>query len=62
MRDTRALATPPEVAEFLGVPPRTLDQWAYLGKGPKWGRVGRHRRYRWSDVEAWFDEQSKAAA
>jgi excisionase family DNA binding protein len=62
MRDTRALATPPELAAFLGVPPRTLDQWAYLGKGPQWSRVGRHRRYRWTDVEQWLDEQRKTAA
>lgn len=62
MRDTRALATTPEVAEFLGIPPRTIDQWAYRGTGPAFSRVGRYRRYRWSDVEAWVAERTRAAA
>lgn len=39
------LMTPHEVADLLGVPKRTLDQWAYLGHGPTYIRVGRHRRY-----------------
>lgn len=60
MRGTRALAKPPEIAQFLGIPPRTLDQWAYRGIGPKWARVGRHRRYRWEDVEQWLDQQVSA--
>lgn len=64
MRDTRPLATSAEVAEHLGVPIRTLDQWAYKGTGPKFSRVGRYRRYRWSEIEQWLDQQagSKAAA
>ena len=48
------LLTPHEVAPALGVPPRTLDQWAYLGKGPTYIKVGRHRRYRLEDVESWL--------
>lgn len=39
-----------EVAERLNIPPRTLDQWAYLGKGPAFVKVGRHRRYLEADV------------
>lgn len=54
----RALGTPPDVAAYLGVPVPTLAQWRYLSKGPKWIKVGRHVRYRWSDVEAWIDRQS----
>ncbi|GAA1980408.1 helix-turn-helix domain-containing protein [Nocardiopsis rhodophaea] len=52
---SRGLGRPTEVAEYLGVPERTLSQWRYLEKGPKWSKVGRHVRYRWSDVEAWLD-------
>lgn len=62
MRETRALATSAEVAEYLGVPPRTLDQWAYRGTGPRFSKVGRHRRYRWSDLEKWLDDQVPQAA
>jgi excisionase family DNA binding protein len=61
MRDTRALASSTEVAEYLGIPPRTLDQWAHRGVGPRYMKVGRYRRYRWSDVEKWLDEKAKAA-
>jgi excisionase family DNA binding protein len=53
----RTLGKPPEVAEYLGVPEKTLTQWRYLGKGPKYASVGRHIRYRWSDVENWLDQQ-----
>lgn len=52
-----SLATPGEVAEHLKVPPKTLNQWRYLGKGPRWIKVGRHVRYRWTDVEA-YEEQN----
>lgn len=62
MRDTRALANSPELAEYLGVPVRTLDRWAYRKTGPKYVVVGRHRRYRWSDVEKWLAECEKETA
>jgi hypothetical protein len=51
-----------EVAHFLDVPAKTLAQWAYLGKGPKYIRVGRYRRYRWSDVEAWLEANTRGGA
>jgi hypothetical protein len=47
----------PTTAGYLNVPPATLDQWAYRGTGPKWSKVGRHRRYRLADVDAWLLEQ-----
>ncbi|WP_240777258.1 helix-turn-helix transcriptional regulator [Nonomuraea basaltis] len=57
----RALGKPLEVADYLGIPEATLKQWRWLGKGPKFVPVGRHVRYRWSDVETWLDEQAGAA-
>lgn len=62
---TDKLLTLQEVAEYLGVPPATLYQWRYRGEGPSGYKVGRHVRYRVSDVEAWLEQQSdkaKAAA
>jgi hypothetical protein len=50
---------PPEVAEHLGIPLRTLGQWRYLGTGPQFLKIGRHVRYRWGDVEAWLATQSR---
>lgn len=62
MSDRRALATPAEVAAYLQKPARTLERWRYQGIGPRYAVVGRGIRYRWSDVEKWLDEQSKAVA
>lgn len=45
-----------EVSNRLKIPPKTLANWASLGKGPRYVRIGRFRRYRWSDLLAW--EQS----
>jgi DNA-binding transcriptional MerR regulator len=41
------------VAETLGVPTKTLDQWAYLGSGPCFVKVGKYRRYPADQFEAW---------
>lgn len=58
MPGEKKLATPEELADYLGVPRATLSQWRYKGTGPKTIKVGRFRRYRWSDVEAWLERQS----
>jgi len=44
-----------ELAKYLGVPVATLYAWRYRGEGPPGFRVGRHLRYRWSDVQAWIE-------
>jgi excisionase family DNA binding protein len=60
MSDRRPLAESKEVAAYLGgISVRTLDQWAWKGIGPRFVKVGRHRRYRWSDVEKWLDQQTQ---
>ncbi|WP_333766486.1 helix-turn-helix transcriptional regulator [Streptomyces sp. IBSBF 2435] len=58
----RALATPVEVSEYLGVPVATLYQWRHRGIGPKVHKLGRHLRYRWTEVEAWVDRQEVGEA
>jgi excisionase family DNA binding protein len=58
MSDRFPLAESQQVAEYLGVPLRTLDMWAYRKVGPRYSKVGRHRRYRWKDVDAWLDQQA----
>ena len=45
-------------AAYIKVPLRTLDQWRYLGKGPRFIKVGRHVRYRRDDVDRWLDQQA----
>lgn len=46
-----------EVARRLDIPKKTLYGWRYKGIGPRSHRVGKHLRYRWSDVLAWLDQQ-----
>ncbi|WP_235997653.1 helix-turn-helix transcriptional regulator [Nocardiopsis coralli] len=58
----RTLADTTDVAEYLDVPKATLDKWAHLGTGPRYSRVGRHRRYRWADVEKWLDANAQGGA
>ncbi len=43
-----------ELAGYLGVPVATLYAWRYRGEGPPGFRVGRHVRYRWSDIQTWI--------
>jgi excisionase family DNA binding protein len=42
-----------ELADRLGLPVKTLAQWASKGTGPLYARMGRHVRYRLSDVVEW---------
>lgn len=47
------------------IPPKTLRQWRYFGKGPAYVKIGRHVRYRVADLDAFIAAQrtdpSKAA-
>lgn len=54
------LLTPAEVAEYYKIPIRTLHQWRYLGTGPRAAKIGRHLRYRRSDLDAYFNQQAKS--
>jgi len=51
-----------DVAEFLGVPVKTLYRWRQTGYGPKGRRVGRYVRYKPADVVAWVDSCDTGAA
>jgi len=60
-RMPKRLLTPAEVAEYLGVPEKTLAQWRSDRHGPLPLRIGRYVRYRLPDVEAWVDQQAAQA-
>lgn len=47
-----------DVAEYLDVSTATVHQWLYKNTAPKSYKVGKHRRFRWSDVEAWLEAQA----
>jgi len=40
------------------IPPRTLSQWRYLGRGPRYYKFGGHVRYRDDDVVEWERAQA----
>ena len=57
-----------ETADYLGVPRQTLAMWRSHATGPVFIRVGRHIKYRRTDLDAWIDtcavhpEQPRTAA
>lgn len=55
------LFTAEEAAEKIRSNAATLAYWRHIGKGPKWGKIGRRVVYRRSDVEAWIDEQFQSS-
>ena len=58
-RNTVEIIEPPTLSSELHIPLATLAQWRYRKVGPPWIRVGRHIRYRRSDVEAWLTAQTE---
>jgi excisionase family DNA binding protein len=56
------LLKPDDLAEYLGVPVKTLYEWRSRGGGPPGIRIGRHLRYRMSDVQTWLNERTSATA
>lgn len=51
-----------DVADYLGVPVKTVYQWRSSGYGPPARRVGKYLRYKSGEVMAWFDAQTDPAA
>ena len=47
-----------EVARRLDIPKTTLYGWRYKGTGPRGHRIGKHLRYRWSEVLVWLEAQN----
>jgi excisionase family DNA binding protein len=48
-----------DVADYLGIPLKTLYNWRTRGIRPRARRVGRYLRYEEQDVRAWFTTQSE---
>ncbi len=47
-----------EAADYLGLSSRTLEDWRWRRKGPKYVKLGRAIAYRLVDLEAWLDKQT----
>lgn len=57
MTTIERLWTIDDVAEYLGIPVRTLYHWRTKGKGPNATRIGKYLRYVPEDVKSWFKGQ-----
>ena len=53
------LMTPDELAAYAGTKTTTLAHWRYIGKGPRFVKIGRSVRYRAEDVRAWLESQTR---
>jgi excisionase family DNA binding protein len=49
-----------EVADYFGVPVKTIYRWRLAGDGPRAARIGRNLKFRPEDVRAWVEEQLDA--
>jgi predicted DNA-binding transcriptional regulator AlpA len=56
------LWTTADVAAFLTVPVQTIYDWRTRGYGPPGFRLGKHLRFRESDVFAWLDRMTRPVA
>lgn len=56
IRGVRRLWSVEDVADYLGVPVKTLYQWKWRGEGPPVRKIGRHLRYDPEALVAWVDE------
>ena len=45
------------LSAYLGIPKKTIYEWRRLGAGPPAYKVGRHLRYRKSEVDQWLADQ-----
>ena len=53
------MMSPAELSELLRLPLGTLANWRYLRRGPTFLHVGRHVRYRRSDVDRWLQDNTR---
>ncbi len=53
-----ALRSPQDLSRQVGVPVATIYTWRSRGEGPRAIRVGKHLRYRQSDIDAWLERQA----
>lgn len=51
-----------QLADYLGVSPRTLETWRRLDEGPRFHRFGKHVRYAEDDIVEWLRTQGKPSA
>jgi predicted DNA-binding transcriptional regulator AlpA len=51
--------SPQQLAERYGLPLETIYGWNKLRSGPRFLKLGRHVRYRLSDIIAWEESRTR---
>jgi len=59
--ETEGLLSPRQLAAYLNVPVATVYDWRHRRFAPPGFRLGKHFRYRRSDVDKWIDDQAQAS-
>ena len=58
-RNGERLWTAADLADYFGVPVKTIYTWRAKGQGPKGFRLGKHLRWRVATVLAWALDQEQ---
>lgn len=56
----KRLYTRAEAAAYLGLAPKTLENWQHQGKGPKHVKIGGRVNYDLVDLDAYIEAQKAA--
>lgn len=48
-----------DLAELLGVPVATVRWWLHQGTGPAYYKLGRHPKFRLSDIDRWLEARRR---
>jgi excisionase family DNA binding protein len=57
LAESERLLSPRQLASYLNVSVATVYDWRHRRCGPPGFRIGKHVRYRRSDVDRWIEEQ-----
>jgi excisionase family DNA binding protein len=52
--------SPAQVAELFGLPVKSIYEWSTKRTGPPKYRIGRHLRFKRSEVNEWADSRRKS--
>lgn len=58
---TDRLMGPAELAEYLGIPQKTLYMWRTRSEGPVASKIGKHLRWQRADVDAFVESCKRPA-
>ncbi|MFF5230221.1 helix-turn-helix transcriptional regulator [Dactylosporangium sp. NPDC000521] len=56
--EVKGLWSHEQAAAYLGITEQTLHYMNYKGEGPKSYKVGKYRRYRQREIDAWLETRS----